>query len=79
VKPIVQVIDDWFTNRKLAYVFEAKVGQGRLIACAADLSDTTRRPAARQLLVSLLNYMEGAEFAPSASVAIPELEALIVP
>jgi hypothetical protein len=79
VKPIVQVIDDWFTNRKLAYVFEAKVGKGRLVACGADLTNTARRPAARQLLDSLLDYMEGTEFAPSASVAIPELEALIAP
>lgn len=47
IKPVVQVIDDWFTNRKLGYVFEARVGEGRLIACAFDIEgDLDTRPAA---------------------------------
>lgn len=79
VKPVVQVIDDWFTNRRLAYVFEARVGKGKLIACGADLTQTDQRPAARQLLASLLNYMDGAKFAPSVSITLTDLEGLIRP
>ena len=79
VKPIVQVIDDWFTNRKLGYVFEAKVGKGKLIACSSDLTNTANRPAARQLLDSLLEYMAGAKFAPAASLGYSDLEGLIQP
>ena len=49
LKPVVQVIDDWVTNRKLGYVFETKVGSGKLLACSADLeADLPNRPAARQ-------------------------------
>jgi len=79
VKPVVQVIDDWFTNRRLAYVFEARVGKGKLIACGADLTQTDQRPAARQLLASLLNYMDGAKFEPSVSITLTDLEGLIGP
>jgi len=80
VKPIVQVIDDWFTNRKLGYVFEARVGTGKLLACSADLTNNLgRRPAARQLLVSLLEYMGDTRFAPSAALTPAAMEGLINP
>ena len=57
LQPIVQPIDDWNTNRKLGLIFECKVGKGKLLVCAADLSkDLEHRPAARQLRASLLAY-----------------------
>ncbi len=37
LRPIVQVIDDWNTNRKLGLIFEAKVGRGKLLVCSIDL------------------------------------------
>lgn len=58
LKPVVQVIDDWFTNRKLGYVFEARVGKGRLLACGVDLeTGLDQRPVVRQLRASLLSYL----------------------
>jgi hypothetical protein len=64
LRPIVQVIDDWVTNRKLGYVFEARVGNGRLIACGSNL---TRASAARHPSATgfLLAYMKSGKFAPS--------------
>ena len=41
-KPFVQPIDTWFLNRRLAMVFEAKVGNGKLIVSSANLSPTLR-------------------------------------
>jgi hypothetical protein len=80
VKPVVQVIDDWFTNRKLGYVFEARVGKGKLIACGMDLTtDAEKRPVARQMLVSLLDYMAGGKFAPAADVTPAGLASLLRP
>ena len=71
VKPIVQVIDDWVTARKLALVFEARVGNGKLLACSCDLtSDLDKRPVARQMRRSLLAYMAGEQFAPQFSMTI---------
>jgi hypothetical protein len=78
LKPIVQPIDDWVTNRKLALVFEAKVGNGRLLACSADLeSDSAERPAARQLLVSLRKYVASRSFNPATSLDAGDLRELI--
>jgi len=80
IKPLVQVIDDWFTNRKLGYVFEAKVGAGKLVACGIDLTNgLAQRPVARQLLASLLDYMGGGQFAPQVTLAPTEIENLLNP
>jgi len=66
LRPIVQVIDDWNTNRRLGLVFEAKVGGGRLLVCSIDLrSNLAERPVARQMLHSLLRYMQSPAFAPN--------------
>lgn len=78
VKPIVQVIDDWFTNRKLGYVFEARVGQGKLLACSLDLeTNLAGRPAARQLHSSLVSYIKSKSFAPAITLEMKQLDALL--
>jgi hypothetical protein len=69
-KPIVQPIDTWFLNRRLAFLFEAKVGKGKLIVSSLDLSAETdaTRPAARLLYYSLQTYMQSAKFNPAYAV-----------
>jgi hypothetical protein len=75
LRPIVQVIDDWNTNRKLGLVWECRVGQGKLLVCSADLEkDLGNRPAARQLRASLLRYMNTAGFDPKVQVSADLLE-----
>jgi len=65
LRPIVQVIDDWNTNRKLALIFEAKVGSGKLLVCSVDIrTNLDERPVARQMLRSLVKYMESDRFDP---------------
>lgn len=68
-RPVVQLIDDWFTNRKLGILLEGKVGNGKLMVCSADLQkDLDKRPAARQLRQSILQYMASDRFNPPASL-----------
>jgi hypothetical protein len=68
-KPLVQPIDTWFMNRRLGMIFEARVGNGRIIVCSADLlSDIAHRPVARQLSYSLFNYMNSDRFMPEWEV-----------
>ena len=68
-RPVVQLVDDWFTNRKLGILLESKVGNGKLMVCSADLQkDLDKRPAARQLRQSILQYMASDRFNPSASL-----------
>jgi hypothetical protein len=76
-RPIVQVIDDWNTNRKLGLTFEAKVGEGKLLVCSIDLrSNLNQRPVARQMLHSLLRYMDSNAFAPEHSIETELLQSL---
>lgn len=68
-RPIVQLVDDWFTNRKLGILLEGKIGNGKLMVCSADLQkDLDKRPAARQFRQSILQYMASDRFNPSASL-----------
>lgn len=77
LKPIVRVIDDWFTNRPLALLFEAKVGKGRILVSGIDLvTRLESRPEAQQLLYSLKKYMTGHEFNPEAVVPSETLSGL---
>jgi hypothetical protein len=78
-KPIIRVIDDWFTNRPIALIFEAKVGDGKIIVSGVDLlKDLDKRPEARQLLYSLQHYMAGNSFNPSISIEMEKLHALLI-
>ncbi|MCD8134421.1 MAG: hypothetical protein LUH01_00080 [Parabacteroides gordonii] len=68
-RPVVHLIDDWFTNRKLGILLEGKVGNGKLMVCSADLQrDLDKRPAARQFKQSILQYMASDRFNPSAPI-----------
>ncbi|MCX6897117.1 MAG: discoidin domain-containing protein [Verrucomicrobia bacterium] len=69
LRPVVQVIDDWFTARKLGLVFEAKLGKGKLLVCSVDLkNELEQNPVARQMRHSLLRYMGSDRFNPEVAV-----------
>jgi hypothetical protein len=76
-RSIVQVIDNFERNHKLGLLFEAKVGQGRLLVCCADLPSLQDRPEARQLWASLLAYAGSESFSPSQELA-PEMLSKLV-
>jgi hypothetical protein len=77
-RPIVQVIDDFHFARKLGAVFEARVGEGKLLAVSLDLqSNLDRRPAARQLLRSLLDYAASDRFDPQQSLPLDVVQGLL--
>jgi hypothetical protein len=72
-RPLVQLIDGWKSNRKLALLVQARVGPGRLAICSMDIeSDLDQRPAARQLRHSLLGYLNSPAFDPRDEVT-PEM------
>ncbi len=77
IRPIVRVIDDWFTNRPLALIFEAKTGKGKILVTGIDFSNgMDHRPEAKQLLYSLERYMTGKEFNPITEVSAEILQKL---
>ncbi len=78
LRPVVQVIDDWNTCRKLGLVFEARVGEGRLLVCSVDLKNGLEgRPAARQLRRALLEYAAGDRFRPRTRVTPDQVRAVL--
>jgi hypothetical protein len=68
--PLVQPIDTWFLNRRLALLYEAKVGKGKIIVSSADLRSDTEHPSARQLFYSLMAYMQSKQFNPKQEISL---------
>ena len=77
IQPVVRIIDDWFTARPFGLIVEMKVGNGSVLLCGADLlTDMENRPAARQLLTSLLAYMNSSDYRPTQKVELDSLRRL---
>jgi len=78
VTPIVENVDNFMKNRKLCSVFEANVGQGKLIFSTMDLTtDMENRFVAKQLCYSLIEYMKSVKFNPESSMTNQELTSLL--
>jgi hypothetical protein len=77
-RPLIQAIDDFHRNDKLGYVFETRVGTGKLLLCGFDLeSDLQNRPAAKQFRTSLFRYMSSEKFDPTAELDVAFLQNLV--
>ena len=78
-RPLVQPVDTWFLNRRLASVFEAAIGKGKIVVSSLHIpSDTTTaNPAARQLLYSLEKYMLSDQFNPKYQIDISLIKGLL--
>ena len=77
VDPIVRVIDDFTTNRNLGIVFEAKSGKGKLVFSSIDLfTNLDKRPEAKQLKYSLMQYMNTNSFDPKKELDFDQIQSL---
>ena len=80
ITPIIQSIDTYEYNQKLGIAFEARIGKGSLfILCADPDKDIEKRPAMRQLLHSVKNYVASKAFTPVKELQIYQLDALFAP
>ncbi len=76
-RPTVQVIDNFARNHKLGLLFETRVGRGKMLICPIDLLGHQDKPEVRQLLYSLLRYMDSASFAPEVEFDADVLKKLL--
>ncbi len=76
-RPIVSLIDDWFTNRRLGLLLEAKVGQGKILISSLNLGLQDNNPVARQMLHSLYTYMDGNKFKPATELTVEQVSGLL--
>ncbi|MGC4235101.1 MAG: glycoside hydrolase family 2 TIM barrel-domain containing protein [Niabella sp.] len=76
--PVVRVIDNFFKNRKMANILEARLGKGHLILTSVNIADKLdQRPAARQLRYSLQQYMQSEQFKPTTVITREMLQTLL--
>ena len=63
---VVEMVDNFVNNRRLASLYEGQVGTGKLMLATFDLEKALdKRPVARQMLVSVLKYMNSEAFQPA--------------
>jgi hypothetical protein len=78
LKPLIQPIDTWFENRRLALAFESKTGGGKLLTCSIDMkNDLEDRPVTKQFISSLYAYMNSEAFNPVINIDIERIKELI--
>src|SRR5689334_4231508 len=69
LEPVVWAIDDWNRNYKLGLLFEAGIGDGKLLVSAIDVNrENDTNPVLAQLRWALLKYMKSDCFQPSVGV-----------
>jgi hypothetical protein len=79
LKPLIQPIDTWFENRRLALAFEAKTGNGKLLVCSINMKDSLdQRPVTKQLLSSMLNYMNSDSFDPKTDIEFKKIKEITI-
>lgn len=75
--PVVEMVDNFVHNRRLASLYEGRVGEGKLMLATFDLQTALdKRPVARQMLYSILNYMNSEEFAPTPVEGLDKIKGM---
>lgn len=75
--PVVEMVDNFVNNRRLASLYEGCVGKGKLMLATFDLyTALDKRPVARQMLISILNYMNSSSFTPSSMEGFEQMKSV---
>ena len=77
--PIVQMIDNFERNHKLGILWEAQVGNGRLLVCTSRLSSAAERPEVRWFAKSILSYAKSDAFRPEQKMTPEQLQKIFLP
>ncbi len=75
-QPIVQSIDTWFLSRKIGMLFEANVGNGRLMMTTMPMEADEKYPVVAQMRKAIVDYMSSDEFRPQHTIAMERIEEL---
>lgn len=77
VEPIVTVMDCYARLRRLAFLFECKVGNGKLMVSSMGLLEKQEYPEVRALTNSIIMYMDSQEFEPAQEISLEVLKNII--
>ena len=64
IEPLIEALDCYARLRKMAFAFEGKVGEGKLLVSSMGLAKKLKYPEARALFNSIVAYMESEDFEP---------------
>lgn len=67
-EPIIEMVDNFTTNRPLAIMMEGNVGKGKLLLSTAYILDGSQHITQRQLLESVIDYMNSSAFNPKGEL-----------
>jgi hypothetical protein len=72
IEPIVWAIDVPWKLRRMAYLWEARVGRGKMLVTSFDLSESARArdPATAWMYANLLRYAASDRFNPAAELPV---------
>ena len=74
-RPVVEMVDNFVNNRRLASLYEGSIGKGKLILATFELEKSLdKRPVAKQMLYSILNYMNSDDFNPSQMTGLEKIK-----
>lgn len=75
IQPVVEVIDNFYRAKKLAYVFEAQVGKGKIFVSSLNTKDikTMKKPEIQYFIAQSLRYLRSDSFQPEARLSVGEL------
>lgn len=76
---VIEVVDNFVSNRSLALVAEGRCSNGRVLVCGIDIMspEAMKDPATAQLRRSLLKYVVSEKFDPNGMIEPDALEKLI--
>lgn len=78
VKPLLEVLDCYARLRRLAFLFEGRVGSGRLLVSSLGLRGKQQYPEARAFLNSIYLYMASEKFDPQQELTEDVLKSVLV-
>jgi hypothetical protein len=73
--PLVAVVDGFTTLRRLGLLYEARVGNGKLMVSSLGLEEGISHPEVRAFRESILDYMESDAFNPAIEIDIESARA----
>ncbi|CAI6086498.1 glycoside hydrolase family 2 TIM barrel-domain containing protein [Cohnella sp. JJ-181] len=79
IRPIVEIVDNFNRAKRLAAVFEARVGAGRLLVSTLAWRTPAdfKRPESAYLFAEMLNYALGDRFEPETTLTVGQVLGMV--
>ncbi|MFP5114689.1 discoidin domain-containing protein [Bacillaceae bacterium C204] len=76
---IVNIIPNFYNNHKATNLFEARVGEGKILVCSIDITrDLEQRLEAKQLKRSILEYVASDKFSPKHTLTVEDMKEVFI-